>query len=57
MKKLYDIIKLYKGRYNCWRNRHLWGPKRRYSMYSFIEKCQRPDCNVAIIDSRELIKY
>lgn len=54
--KLFDIVKLYKGKYNCWREKHIWGPKNRYSMYEYIERCQRPGCNVAMIDSCEIIK-
>ena len=39
------------GKWLCYRDKHLWGPKSRRSMYSYIERCKRLGCKASLIDS------
>ena len=56
MIKLFECLKFYRGKYSCYFDRHLWGPKSRYSMYSYVEECKRSGCKAKMIDSHTIIK-
>jgi len=42
-------------KWKCRRGKHDWGPKNRYSMYSYVEACKREGCNIKRLDSSVLI--
>jgi len=45
------LIKKLIGKFKCWRGKHDWGPKNRWDMYSYYEKCKREGCNAIMVDS------